>query len=78
VFLISFEDYLANFFRTNICKYYDNRLNNYFIQNSPSPHTNIFEFTLDSTYFSHNSGLEITLNQMGDRLSNRHHKDPKK
>ena len=71
MFYISLEDYLANFSFTNICKYNDDDCHSYAFKNKPVQEQNFFEFELDGNFQFGKWGLEILVNQMGDRLSRR-------
>lgn len=74
IFYISLEDYLKHFSFTNICKYNDDDCHSYAYKNKPVQEQNFFEFELGSDFQFGTWGLEILVNQMGDRLSRRKRK----
>jgi hypothetical protein len=77
VFCIPFEDYINCVSFSNICKYEDDDVHSYAFKNKPVPEISYFEFTLDKTFKFGKQGLEILVNQMGDRLTTRHRTDAK-
>ena len=75
VFCMPYADYvnLVNF--TNVCKYEDDDVHSYAFKNTPVPEQSFFEFTLDNSFQFGKWGIEILVNQMGDRLTSRHKTD---
>ena len=72
-FYISIDDFLRYFKCSNICKYNDDDVHSYTFRNQPVPQMNYFEFDIDASQA--NKPLEILVNQMGDRLSNKKRQD---
>ena len=66
---------MAHFTFSYICKLNDNDIHSSAIKNKPVPLQNYFTFNLDNDFSGGKIGLDICVNQMGNRLAHRKRND---